>query len=89
MAYPHSTPETPLSPTEKQTMPRPSSATPNGVASQSTRKRKSTENSAPMSDPTLHDLYSAATDEEKNAWQGFCEIESDPVSQAPPILNRF
>jgi hypothetical protein len=25
--------------------------------------------------------YPAATDEEKRAWQGFCEIESDPVSE--------
>jgi hypothetical protein len=25
--------------------------------------------------------YPAATDEEKRSWQGFCEIESDPVSK--------
>jgi len=63
-------------------MPRPPTA--NGVANQSTRKRMATENSADASDAIFNEQYSAATDEEKKEWQGFCEIESDPVSQTPP-----
>lgn len=45
------------------------------------RKRTSASNGKMMIEANPEPPYPAATDEEKRAWQGFCEIESDPVSE--------
>jgi hypothetical protein len=80
MAY--STPEALLSPINDETMSRSNTTAQNGATNQSSRKRKATEQPEDTFD-TAYDQYTAATDEEKQAWQGFCEIESDPVSHSP------
>jgi hypothetical protein len=83
MAYAHSTPNTLPSATEEETPSKPPPAAPNGAINRPKRKKKASENSSATSDASFYEPYSVATDEEKRAWQGFCEIESDPVSLKP------
>jgi hypothetical protein len=52
----------------------------------SKRKRVASTNGNTTIESNPEPPYPAATDEEKREWQGFCEIESDPVSLTLPML---